>query len=664
MANETETSGSGSSQYIHGGKLKKLVILSCENHVFRVDKDRLVIGSVVSADVRLPGQGVAPIHAVIEVQQGTATIFDLASESGILVNGSKVFTQVLKPGDEVTIGFYKLKFQLADLEPKASTSRASIVNPEEDLAPLMLTEERGIEQIFDYRPSETKRAIEVVMSWYGTVLSVEHFVDAKKITLGTSRKANFGIPPLLGKPEYAIVSLEGGNYELHVDRSMKGVIQSKGSLKNLTRNSGELNVAFERDDFAKVSIGDVDFYLSFTAAPPRVKGGRLVEKDPFFFKIFISSLALTALLLTAIIRASVPQTLEAEQIPERIATILYQPEKYTYIQKRDAVAVDVGKTEQPISVPVKPEPQKTAKLEITPNPKLDKSKPLPKELNLGKSQVGKNKAKTKGANNSRKQDMAKEGEGARAKGTEGSRGSKKAALGKDQQTAAMRPSPEGGRGRGGGQSQVQDIGNVDLLKGAESRIQNILGDTAAHLGKSGEKLKGFGGFNTLGNGGLALSGTGSGGGGTAETTLGGLSNKGTGGGKIGTGKGAAGSGSAIVGGSSRVELRSGGPEETIVMGAIDADAVEAAILAHRDEFRLCYEREINAETPNISGTIISDFVIGSTGNVGKAGVGSSTLGNANIEGCVIRVLKRIHFPLPNGAGIVEVKYPFKFAARK
>jgi hypothetical protein len=494
-------------------------------------------------------------------------------------------------------------------------------------------------------------------------LDVEHFVDAKAITLGSTQNADFGIPPLLASNQFSIITSAAGNYTLHLDPIMKGVIQSRGSLRQLSRNSGEMNIPFDRDDFAKISMGEIDFYLSFTAAPPRVKSGRLLEKDPFFYKVFLSSLGFTALLVTAIVRSNVPQTLEAEQIPDRIATILYQPEKYTYIQKRDAVAVEAPKSEVPVTAK-KPEPQKTVKLDITPNAHLDTTKPLPKELNVGRAKNAQNKNQTKGASSAHSQDMAKEGEGARAKGNEGARGSKKAAPGKEQQTAAMRPSPDGGKGRGGGESQVQDIGNVDILKGAESRIQNILGDTAAHLGKSGEKLKGFGGFSTLGNGGLALSGTGAGGGGTAETTLGGLSNKGTGGGKIGTGKGAAGSGSAIIGGSSRVELRSGGPEETIVMGAIDADAVEAAILAHRDEFRLCYEREINAETPNISGTIISDFTIGSSGNVNQAGVGSSTLHNTNIEGCVIRVLKRIHFPLPNGAGTVEVKYPFKFSARK
>ena len=270
----------------------------------------------------------------------------------------------------------------------------------------------------------------------------------------------------------------------------------------------------------------------------------------------------------------------------------------------------------------------------------------------------KNGAKSKGGAHA--QGQAKEGKGARAKGNEGVRGSKNAKANGKPQEAASRTSPNGGPGRGEGQSQVPDEGNLDMFKGSVNKIQNILGNSAAALGKGGEKLKGFGGFNTQGNGGLAIAGAGHGGGGDANTTLGGLSNNGRGGGRVGTGLGAAGSGTGIVGGSARVVIRSGGPEEAVVMGSIDADAVEAALLAHKDEFRLCYEKEINAENPNLAGRVGTSFVIGSTGRVDQAGIESSTLNNSNAERCIVQVIKRIEFPIPRGAGMVQVNYPFKF----
>jgi TonB family protein len=232
---------------------------------------------------------------------------------------------------------------------------------------------------------------------------------------------------------------------------------------------------------------------------------------------------------------------------------------------------------------------------------------------------------------------------------------------------AKRPSPQAGEGRGGGNSQVQDQGNVDLLKGAATAVQNILGNTADKLGKGGKELQGFGNFSTYGNGGKALSGTGKGGGGDAEG-LGGLSDHGRGGGRVGTGLGAAGNGSGIIGGRTRVALRTGGAEEAVVNGSIDRNAIYAAILAHKDEFRFCYEDVINKPGVDKSavggGTVKTTFTIGSSGRVDEAGVENSTLDNAAVEGCVVKVLKRIQFPIPEGAGAVQVTFPFKFDTMK
>lgn len=373
----------------------------------------------------------------------------------------------------------------------------------------------------------------------------------------------------------------------------------------------------------------------------------------------MSSLLLTVLTVVSLLKMSVPQTLEAEQLPERIATILYQPEKYPARVVREPTPPKNTQVSEKTPPPKKTEP-KVTKVDITPNPNNAK-KPVPKEMNVGKKANANQAPKVAKAAGGRPENEAKEGKGARAKGPEGTRGSRKAPPGSTPQNMASRPSPQGGTGRGGGNSQVADQGNLDVLKGATSTIQNLLAGSSAKLGKGGEKLEGFGGFTTQGKGGLALSGSGSGGGGDADS-LGGLAKSGRGGGRVGTGLGAAGNGNGIIGGKARVVIRSGGDEEAVVMGAIDADAIEAALLAHKDEFRLCYEKEINAENPKLAGRIGTSFVIGSSGRVTQAGIESSSLKNANTERCVLTVIRRIQFPTPRGGGIVQVTYPFKFNA--
>jgi pSer/pThr/pTyr-binding forkhead associated (FHA) protein len=674
----------------HAGLNKVVTLVTLTPHedgskpVFRVHKERLVLGSVVSADVRLTSDGVAPIHAVLELdaKTGTATIYDLASDSGVFVNGARVVTQEIKAGDRIRIGNEELQFTVDDLDQlvlrertRESEGRRLFLDPNEDFSPLLLEDERHVSQIFDYRPA-SKRAVEVVMSWFGTILDVGHFVKEKEVTIGTRRRSDFGIPPLLSQKEYAIVTRQGESFTLHLEPQMRGVIQRKGRLMSLEElraqskvGQGAASVPLTEEDFAKVSVGDVDFYVSFTAAPPRLKMSRIVEKDPLFAKVLITSLILSGAVVAGLVSTYKPRPIEAEEIPERLATILYQPEKF-HVEKVKLYQPEPNDTQtevQPKKVvheePKKPAPLPTVQVTITPKNQVPKK--VPKEFNAvqpHKTPVKPAKvAQTKGGSHLH-QNEAKEGEGARAKGTEGSRGSKKAPVSSAHQDKALRTSANGGQGLGGGNSQVEDVGNVDILKAATGKIQDILGNTAQKLGKGGEKLKGFGGFTTEGNGGLALSGKGAGGGGDAETSLGGLGKKGTGGGLVGTGKGAAGSGNGIIGGKARVAIRSGGPEEAVVMGAIDADAIEAAMLAHRDEFRRCYEKEINADHPARGGRVGTNFVIGSTGRVTHASIESTTLNIEGTESCIIAVIKRIDFPIPRGAGVVQVAYPFKFNA--
>lgn len=652
----------------------RLIVLTSAEGTFRLNKERIVIGSVESADVRLSGPGISPIHAVLEMTrtaagEPSAIIYDLASDTGVKVNGAPAVTQILKSGDKLTIGGHVLGFSMGDIASslaqiprervRESGGRKLIQDPGEDLSPLMLESEHDVREIFDYRPAQ-KRALEVVMSWHGTILDVEHFVKEKAVTIGTARTSDFGIPPLLSAKRYAIVTRRGEDFVLNLDDRMKGVLQRKGGLENLeqVRAQGS-EVVIGNDDFAKVSIGDVDFYMSYTAAPPRLKGGNWFERDALLWKVLGASLALTGVTVNLLLGARVPQDLEAEKLPERLATILYQPEKFARKWNPETGVTEAPKVEKVVQKKPEPTPVKTVKVDLKPNPN-NVNKEVPKEMKVSevKPGGGKNAGKT---GKSPGQKEAKEGKGARAKGKEGTRGSKTAKVKEAKpQDKAMRPSPQGGQGSGGSTSQVSGIGNVDFLKGGAAKIADLLSSSSEKLGKGGERLKGFGGFTTQGGGGLALSGSGKGGGGTADS-LGGLADKGTGGGKIGTGKGAAGTGSGIVGGQARVAIRSGGPEEAVVMGTIDADAVERALLAHRDEFRLCYEKEINAETPNLAGRVHTSFVIGTSGRVSQAGIESTTLKHPNTERCILSVIRRIDFPIPKGAGVVQVTYPFKFS---
>ena len=68
MSIETPVTGNVTSS-LPARIAQQIMVLTLGNdqnkRVFRIHKDRVVIGSVVSADIQVAGDGVAPIHAVI-----------------------------------------------------------------------------------------------------------------------------------------------------------------------------------------------------------------------------------------------------------------------------------------------------------------------------------------------------------------------------------------------------------------------------------------------------------------------------------------------------------------------------------------------------------------------------------------------------------------------
>ena len=614
-----------------------------QRQTFMIRKDRIVFGSVESADIKLTGSKVAPIHAVMELQFGategqcTAKILDLASPSGVFVNGTKVINQVVRSGDKLILGDAQMVFNL---------KKPEFQQPLPDQA-LILIEENQITPIFDYRPP-VKEALEVVYSWHESILNVKHFTDKEQIVLGGTTQDDFLVPPILSHgSNHTLATKTGGKWVIYLDAKMKGVLYLGGELHSIEEYRKEKlgtdprgAVILSDHDFAKVEAGSVSFYLSQTVAPPVLRKQSAMVTDPFLLKSFIASLAITGLAFFAAEKFQPAQN-ETVQVPETIATILYHPEKYS-VKKIPPPPKKVEKPAEKV-----PEPPKKAEIDFTKKPPPEKKVAETKSAQPGKKQVA--------------QSAAKEGEGAKAKGAAGSRGDKNSKVTGKPQTIAKRASPEAGTDRGGTKSEVADNGNVQMLKGATNKILDLLGGSGEKLGKGGSKLQGFGGFSTQGNGGAALAGSGKGGGGTADTLLGGTGEKGRGGGKVGTGLGAEGTGAGIVGGKTRVELNTGGGDETVVVGAIDRDAIDAAIRAHRDEFRYCYENEVNTGHPNLSGKIVTAFVIGGSGRASQMAIASSSMGSPNVERCVLGVIGRIQFPQPAGGVPVTIKYPFAYS---
>jgi len=72
---------------------------------------RNVIGRGTEADIRLPDTGVSRKHVDVVLEGGTATVEDLGSTNGTLVNGRRVSRQALVDGDVIRIGHSVLVYR-------------------------------------------------------------------------------------------------------------------------------------------------------------------------------------------------------------------------------------------------------------------------------------------------------------------------------------------------------------------------------------------------------------------------------------------------------------------------------------------------------------------------------------------------------------------------
>ncbi len=201
-----------------------------------------------------------------------------------------------------------------------------------------------------------------------------------------------------------------------------------------------------------------------------------------------------------------------------------------------------------------------------------------------------------------------------------------------------------------------NAGILGLLKGrgggTGDDASSVFGGSAmANLDQSLAGLQSSGMGDSSGFGGLGIRGGGIGGGG-GGLGLGGL---GTGGYGRGSGEGY---GSIKIGqrGKQNVKVVKG---RTKVVGGLSQEVVGRYIQRYWNQFKYCYERELTKD-PNLYGKITMTFTISGNGRVGDASVIQTTMNNANVEECVLRVVRRIRFPEPKGGGEVIVTYPFMF----
>lgn len=199
---------------------------------------------------------------------------------------------------------------------------------------------------------------------------------------------------------------------------------------------------------------------------------------------------------------------------------------------------------------------------------------------------------------------------------------------------------------------AQDSGILKALQGAESTaVSQVLGPggLGTGLNQAMGGLKGTKRGDVGGSNGMGMKGTSSGGSGKT-LGIGGLGS--------GTKNGSGGVGDVELGGAGKSRFKVT-PGRTVTKGCLSPQVVGRVIGRNQSRVKYCYEKALQ-RNPNLGGKVTATFTVGPTGSVLRSNISASTMGDAGVEQCIVRVVQQMRFPPCAGGGTADVTYPWLF----
>jgi TonB family protein len=96
-------------------------------------------------------------------------------------------------------------------------------------------------------------------------------------------------------------------------------------------------------------------------------------------------------------------------------------------------------------------------------------------------------------------------------------------------------------------------------------------------------------------------------------------------------------------------------------GPLETDVLRRVMAAARSKFSGCYEAQLR-NNPDLAGVVVLRYTIRANGTTRNVKIKKSTLDNAAVEACRVKVGERLKFPAQTGRAETRVVYPFRFAA--
>ncbi len=648
--------------------------------VKQFEQNQIVIGHDADVHLDLDGDGVAPIHCLIEMRDSGYYICDLGSQTGTYQNGQAVLDSALSSGDEIGVGPYKVAFfvgvpkpvkapiaAMAAQTPPPATPKIPEVKPPEPLAakkasftlnsakpakaakPQIKTAKISsgknkatyapLSEITDLKTHlrPTKGSIvEVIVSWQERILQTYHYRSKGLVRVGSAEN-QIQLPERSILKGWPLIEIAGG-VRVAVSQEMGfELIQSQGQktldevlkLGKGSKGPNGILVRLDQNEMICLSLmgGQIQIFIRYVPTAPVA---------PLIPALLLSGPELTALIMSLVlvgllafyISATTPLPMEEEdeEITRRAQIIFNTPPK-------------------PPPAPPTEEPKPTEPPQTTQADVSDKKQEAQKKGQLTPEKVSQDKQAGRATevapipnsqNRPKKFTATKQGgaiklgakPGANAQSKDLSRAGLFSAFGPGGSRAKLDPSYSGAG---------EILGQADKATGTSGMEANRPGSDL------GSKFKD----------------TGAGGKGTATEGISGIGTKGrsTGQGLYGTLEG--------FGEKTSVAIEPGEAEADFT-GTIDKEAVRRVVRHYLYEIRGCYQKELNKleRGQRLEGKVTVTWDIIERGIAKNVRIRESTLKSAKVENCIRERLANWEFPSPPVGMTAEVTYPFYFKPEK
>jgi outer membrane biosynthesis protein TonB/pSer/pThr/pTyr-binding forkhead associated (FHA) protein len=515
-----------------------------------------------------------------------------------------------------------------------------------------------------FRPGKerpTGATVEVVAFWKSSILDVRHYGGkAEKdeaprpddIYIGNEEDGHLiGVGPASKTRNLLLGKVSGSQSTVFLNSEMKARVRRGGRFEKV---DGPREFTLSNKETALVRHGPIEYFLMNVALPdPELKRYEDLDGKPI---IFWWASAIYAVLALLIVLSGPPKTQNLLTDEEKWDTVLTArtptptPAPTAPPPKPKIEVPKPKETPPPIKETPKPTPQPT------PRKEPEKPKPIPTPVPQRTQNPApklENKAAKDKALGRPSPKLAPGNGGGAAGGTAGASAGQRRG---DDKIDGM--GAEGGKKNvvsginfdklGAGLGKTMD---KDAIGAIATGLKSSSGGEGAGGGTGKRNAHGFGGLGnsaSLGTGGPAnaLAGLGGGAGGLGAGGLGGPG--GTGSGEFGKKL----KGSAVV-------VPDG---DVVTEGSLTKEEIEAVIRANLAQIKWCYEKNLQGNR-QLSGRVVSAFVIGTNGRVTSSDIAQSTLNSSGTESCIRDAVSRWKFPLPRGGGVVNVKYPFVLQPR-